>query len=57
VKQKLQDITVLGIASKPKSVAINGRRLHTWTYAPQQGKLVASAVNVNLNEPFILSWV
>ncbi|KDR73230.1 hypothetical protein GALMADRAFT_251812 [Galerina marginata CBS 339.88] len=56
VSQKLQDITVLGVGKKPSSVSINGQKLQNWTYVPEQGELVALAVNANLNQPLSLKW-
>ncbi|KAH9475774.1 Alpha-glucosidase [Psilocybe cubensis] len=56
VGPKLQDITILGVGSKPKSVSANNRIVSSWTYAPQQAKLVALGVNVTLNQPLTLKW-
>ncbi|PPQ90718.1 hypothetical protein CVT25_005026 [Psilocybe cyanescens] len=53
---KLQDITVLGVGAKPKSVSVNGRIVPNWTYASQQAKLVALGVNATLNQALILKW-
>ncbi|KAF8154898.1 glycosyl hydrolases family 31-domain-containing protein [Crassisporium funariophilum] len=56
VIQKLQDVTVLGVESRPSSVSVNGQKLNNWTYAPQQGKLVATEIDADLNHPLSLKW-
>ncbi|KIM36315.1 glycoside hydrolase family 31 protein [Hebeloma cylindrosporum] len=58
VGPKLQDITVLGVGSKPTLVLLNGRHANTdsWTYSPEQEKLVAFGLNASLNEALSLSW-
>lgn len=56
ISQPLQTITVLGVASKPASVSLNGKKLATWSYAQQQQKLVVSALKQNLNEALSLTW-
>lgn len=56
VEQKLTDITVLGVGSKPASVLINGQKVANWTYAQQQNKLVVAQVDADLNVPFSLKW-
>lgn len=58
VGPKLQDITVLGVGSKPTSVWLNGRHASAdmWTYAPRQEKLVALGLNASLNQALLLSW-
>lgn len=58
VGPKLEDITVLGVGSKPTSVWVNGRHASTdmWTYVPRQEKLVALGLNASLNQAWLLSW-
>jgi len=58
VGPKLQDITVLGVGSKPTSVFLNGRRVSDkeWTYVRRQEKLVASSFDLSLNEASSLDW-
>lgn len=56
VEQKLQDVTVLGVSSKPKSVTVNGRSVQGWTYTAQQDKLVVANVGVDLNQPLSVKW-
>ena len=58
VGSKLQDITVLGVGSKPTSVLLNGRHTSpdTWTYVPQQEKLAVFGLHMSLNRALSLSW-
>ncbi|KAF8629789.1 hypothetical protein AX17_005568 [Amanita inopinata Kibby_2008] len=56
VGQKLDDITVLGMTSRPKSVQMNGKSVKDWTYYKQQGKLVASGLGADLNQHMVLRW-
>jgi len=57
VEQKLTDITVLGVGSEPTSVLLHGRKVGNWTYAQQQGKLVALEIDADLNAPLLLEWM
>ncbi|KAF8815919.1 hypothetical protein BYT27DRAFT_7186387 [Phlegmacium glaucopus] len=56
IEQKLTDITVLGVDSKPTSVLLNGRKVGNWKYAQQQGRLVALEIDADLNVPLSLEW-
>ncbi|KAF8898025.1 glycosyl hydrolases family 31-domain-containing protein [Gymnopilus junonius] len=56
VVQKLQDVTVLGVSSRPKSVTVNGQNVQGWTYEAQQDKLVVASVNADLNKPLTVTW-
>lgn len=55
VKQKLQDITVLGV-KKPKQVVFQGRPVEKWVYIQAQRKLVVSDIGGDLNGGAILAW-
>lgn len=55
VKQQLRDIVVLGLASKPSQVLLNGRRIDDWSFSKPQGKLSVN-VNIDLNSPTTLEW-
>lgn len=57
VKQKLTDITILGVDSKPASVLLNGQEVDNWTHAQQQSKLVALEIDVDLNAHLSLEWI
>lgn len=56
VEQKLTDVTILGVDCKPTSVLLNGRKVDNWTYAQQQGRLVAHQIDSDLNAPLSLEW-
>jgi len=36
---------------------LNGQKVDKWTYAQQQGKLVALEIDANLNGPLTLEWI
>lgn len=57
VEQNLTDVTILGVNSRPTSVLLNGHEVDNWTYAQQQGKLVAFQIDSNLNGPLSLEWI
>jgi alpha-glucosidase len=57
VEQKLTNVTILGVDSKPTSVLLNGQKVDKWTYAQQQGKLVALEIDASLNGPLTLEWI
>ncbi|KAF9563513.1 hypothetical protein CPC08DRAFT_324975 [Agrocybe pediades] len=56
VDQPLQDITVLGVKSSPKTVTINGKAVKNFTFDQKLGKLVAQGVNASLNQAVSLKW-
>ena len=57
VEQKLMEVTILGVDSKPSMVWLNGQELDNWTYAEAQRKLVALEIDADLNVPLRLKWV
>ena len=56
VGPKLQDVTVLGVSAKPKSVSVNGRIIQDWNYAPQHSRLIIADLNADLNENLSVKW-
>lgn len=56
ITQPLQAITVLGVASKPRAVSLNGKKLASWSYDQKRQKLVVSALKQDLNKPLSLNW-
>jgi alpha-glucosidase len=56
VIQHLDEVMVLGVPSRPRSVYINGRDVYTWNYLEKQGKLVASGLAADLNSDVLLQW-
>lgn len=55
VKQKLQEITVLGV-KQPKEVTFQSRPIKNWVYIEAQDKLIVRAVDADLNGPATLAW-
>ncbi len=55
VVQKLQDITVLGISTRPHSVTLDSKAVTEWSYDAALNKMVIK-VNVNLNRQTTLRW-
>ncbi|PPQ71212.1 hypothetical protein CVT24_009993 [Panaeolus cyanescens] len=56
VAQKLKEVTILGVETKPKTLLINGNKSGTLSYFPQQQKVVVSALSIDLNKPSTVSW-
>jgi alpha-glucosidase len=57
VKQRLQDIKLLGVRQKPAAVFIQGKgSIAGWQYVEAQEKLVLSGVNEDLNEVVKVVW-
>jgi alpha-glucosidase len=56
VKQRLREITVLGVSSQPTLVLVDGKRVAEWSYVSSKGKLVAQALNIDLNNRVIFEW-
>ncbi|KAF8879211.1 glycoside hydrolase family 31 protein [Gymnopilus junonius] len=56
VEQRLEEVTILGVGSKPRSVAVNGEVTKEWTYAPENGELVLGGLRADLNGPLSLKW-
>ncbi|KAJ7578612.1 glycosyl hydrolases family 31-domain-containing protein [Mycena floridula] len=56
VAQKLQEITLLGISTKPKSVTLQGKAVSNFTFAAAQQKVVIGGLAVDLNSPATLKW-
>jgi len=55
IKQKLQDITVLGV-SKPTEVTFQGETAKNWIYLEARKKLVVRDINGDLNGPVSFVW-
>lgn len=58
IQQKLEMVTVLGVASKPGQVEVNGRRVSTrgWEWLSAQEKLVVKSASASLNDAVTISW-
>jgi len=57
VKQRLREITVLGVVSEPQTVFLDGKRVAEWHYVPLKHKLVAQALNIDLNFHVTFEWM
>jgi len=55
IVQKLQDITVLGVPTRPRSVTLGNKAVAKWTYDAVLNKLIMK-VNVDLNKQATLRW-
>ena len=56
VEQKLDEVTVLGVSTRPRSLWVNGKGVKSWDYSAQQYKLVARGLGVDLNQLALLKW-
>lgn len=56
VDQKLSTVTILGVAQKPRVVTLNGKEVGKWEYFPAQDKLLAQALDIDLNHRAKLEW-
>ncbi|KAL0959205.1 hypothetical protein HGRIS_014485 [Hohenbuehelia grisea] len=56
VKQRLVEITVLGVSTRPKQVTAQGLRTRSWSYIPGQEKLVITESNIDLNRDVSVQW-
>ncbi|EIW75706.1 glycoside hydrolase family 31 protein [Coniophora puteana RWD-64-598 SS2] len=56
VAQKLETITVLGVAQKPSGVSVQGRAVGNFTYLPATEELVLSNLGLDLNEGATVNW-
>lgn len=55
IMSKLQDVSVLGVGSKPAMLLLNGEKVANWTYAAEREELVVG-LNADLNAPLVLNW-
>ncbi|KAJ7240162.1 glycosyl hydrolases family 31-domain-containing protein [Mycena haematopus] len=56
IAQKLAQVTVLGVATKPKSVSVGGQAVKSFTYASAQQKVVLTGLSVDLNKKTTIEW-
>jgi alpha-glucosidase len=56
VKQRLRDITVLGVSTKPSFVLVDGKKVAEWYYVASKWKLVAQGLNIDLNIRVAVQW-
>ena len=56
VEQHLDEVTVLGVSTLPRSVWVNGKGVQSWDYSPRQYKLIVRGLGVDLNQLALLRW-
>ena len=56
VEQRLDEVTVLGVSTRPRSVSMNGKGVQNWDYSLRQYKLVARGLEIDLNHLALLRW-
>lgn len=55
IAQKLRDITVLGVPTRPRSVTLGNKTVSGWTYDNASNRLIIQ-VDLNLNKQATLRW-
>ncbi|KAF7313029.1 Glycoside hydrolase family 31 protein [Mycena kentingensis (nom. inval.)] len=55
IAQKLAEVTVLGVAAKPKTVSVGGKTAK-FVYAAAQQRLFVSGLAVDLNKGAVIQW-
>ncbi|KAJ7064072.1 glycosyl hydrolases family 31-domain-containing protein [Mycena amicta] len=55
IAQKLAQVTVLGVAKKPREVIVGGK-VAKFSYAAKQQELVVSGLSVDLNKATTITW-
>ncbi|KAJ7435017.1 glycosyl hydrolases family 31-domain-containing protein [Mycena galericulata] len=56
VAQKLVQVTVLGVQTKPAAVEVGGAKVKSFTYASALQELVLTGLAVDLNKDTTISW-
>ena len=56
IAQKLDQVTLLGIAKKPSAVIMEGKNVTDWQFLQEQEKLILSGLGIGLNAKTVLSW-
>jgi len=56
VQQLVQEITILGVSTKPSRISLNGKVLSNWKYEAQLQKLVVGNVSISLNQQSTVQW-
>jgi len=56
VKQRLRDVTVLGVSTEPNFVFVDGKKVTEWYYVASKCKLVAQSLNIDLNIRVTIDW-
>ncbi|KAJ3758275.1 glycoside hydrolase family 31 protein [Lentinula raphanica] len=56
IEQKLQQLTILGVDTKPNTVSVSGSNAATFQFEPELQKLVISNASIDLNRELSVSW-
>ncbi|KAJ7680135.1 glycoside hydrolase family 31 protein [Mycena rosella] len=56
VVQKLVQVTILGVETKPTSVSVGGTAVQELTYNSAQQELILTGLTIDLNEGTTISW-
>ncbi|KAF7376773.1 Glycoside hydrolase family 31 protein [Mycena sanguinolenta] len=56
VVQKLVQVTILGVETKPTSVSVGGTAVQEFTYNSAQQELILTDLTIDLNEGTTISW-
>ncbi|KAF7334797.1 Glycoside hydrolase family 31 protein [Mycena sanguinolenta] len=56
VVQKLVQVTILGVETKPTSVSVGGTAVQEFTYNSAQQELILTGLTIDLNEGTTISW-
>lgn len=56
VEQNLEQVTVLGVPTKPAAVSVGGEEVDSWEFIADLEKLVISNVSISLNDNQTISW-
>lgn len=57
VRQNIEEITILGISTRPRTVRLNGKAAKNWTYSQKLGELTIGGMDIDLNEKqSVLEW-
>ena len=56
VPQKLDEVVILGVMERPKSVEVQGRRYSDWMFSGDREKLLITNLDLDLNVPSTIEW-
>jgi alpha-glucosidase len=56
VVQKLVQVTILGVETKPTSVSVGGTAVQEFTYNSGQQELILTGLTIDLNKGTTISW-
>ncbi|KAF4566163.1 hypothetical protein EYR36_011578 [Pleurotus pulmonarius] len=56
IKQRLHEVTILGVHTHPQRVTVQGRQTKSWRYIPTTAKLVIDQIDLDLNQEARVLW-